>query len=109
MDNGPRQCVVCGAAFTPSSNGQRTCSAGCARTQLQRTKAAWNRMNRDRIRRGEISVLEAERAGEIVSPRLLAKAHRRPKGVSEVRWRMELRRRENGDYFDFQRNPEAMA
>lgn len=88
-----RHCAVCGAEFTPRNNCQKYCSNRCARTADEQ---------RERLRgtTGETRAYEhAMSISEPVSNEHIMRASRKPKNTSEVRWRMELRRRAREDYY----------
>ena len=81
----PRQCAVCGAEFTPRNNNQKCCSKLCSR------KHYW------RQRFGDI---ERAVAGSYpVSNATIMYARTKPANTSEVRWRIELRRRANPELY----------
>jgi hypothetical protein len=54
----------------------------------------------DRVRRSEREVFSAHRFGEQVSNATLMKARKQPRGCSNIRWRIELRRRMDAKRYD---------
>ena len=84
-----RNCAVCGAEFAPTRPAKKYCSAKCAREANQRR---WRLRGETREERE----LEHARAkSRPVSNYELMHARTKPANTSEVRWRMELRRRAN--------------
>ena len=84
-----RVCAVCGAKFEPKRGNQAYCSHRCARNAVAR---------RDRNR----SVREVEHALAVSRPvptAQLMKAPCKPVNTSDVRWRIELRRRANSRHY----------
>ena len=82
-----KTCQICGAEFTPRNNHQKYCSNRCARTADE---------HRERLRgtTGETRAYEhAMSISAPVSNEHIMRAIRKPKNTSDVRWRMELRRR----------------
>ena len=73
-----RQCAVCGAKFTPRNNRQKYCSNRCARTADEHAMSISAPVSNEHIMR----------------------AIRKPANTSEVRWRMELRRRANPERYE---------
>ena len=80
-----RQCAECGAKFTPKVHNQNYCSQKCS-------KAAENRRWRSKHGRRDLAA-EAHQCGHLASNETIMYSRNRPNGVSDVRWRMELRRR----------------
>ena len=84
-------CPICGAEFERRQSNQKCCSQNCS-------KVAWKRRNRDGCR--DLAA-EAYQCGHLVPNATIMRAPRRPKGVSDIRWRMELRRRLNPDKYAY--------
>ncbi len=85
----PRVCEGCGAEFEPKRGNQVFCSHRCSRNAKAR---------RDRNR----SVREVEHALAVSRPvptAQLMKAPCKPANTSDVRWRIELRRRANSRHY----------
>ena len=89
----PRECVECGRVFTPRVANQRCCSAECSHARDAEG-------NRRRLRKIRGLMRECEDTLRTVSEKVRVRAKRRPKGMSKVRWRIELRRRANAEYYD---------
>ncbi len=94
-----RVCPECGAAFMPRHVNQVCCSRGCRRKRAARLKSAsrkrrWTEKNKylSNDLRNFRNALEKTAP---VSVEIIMKARKKPKGVSDVRWRIELRRRAN--------------
>lgn len=91
-----RQCAVCGAEFTPKAPNQNYCS------QRGQKKAAYRRNKR----RGRVSTSAARVAQHAwhvsapVSNATIMFARTKPANTSEVRWRIELRRRANPERYE---------
>ncbi len=94
----PRQCAVCGAEFTPEPRrpDQKYCSTRCQR------KAAYRRNKR----LGRVSTSAARQAAHAlelsqpVSNEHIMRAIHKPANTSEVRWRIELRRRASPERYE---------
>ena len=95
----PRTCPECGAAFPPRHGTQVCCSQVCNEKRRKRLHAKRSRARRayqmneqSRDLRNFRNALEKTAP---VSAAVIMKARKQPKGVSDVRWRIELRRRAN--------------
>lgn len=51
---------------------------------------------------------QAHKCAELTPNEKIMRARRKPAGVSDVRWRMELRRRANADHYDYSMPPGAV-
>ncbi len=92
-----RQCAVCGAKFTPEPRhpNQKYCSPRCQ-------KKAAKRRNKRRGRVYTSMARQAAHALELsqpVSNEHIMRAVRKPANTSEVRWRIEQRRRANPELY----------
>ena len=85
-----KTCQICGAEFTPRVNTQKYCSGRCARTAYERKRV--------RSRAAE-EAARAFRVSAPVSNAAIMMAKCKPENTSEVRWRMELRRRANPELY----------
>jgi len=84
------QCAECGAEYVPYNPQQKYCSRQCARKVSERRY------------RGNTSMRQAAHALVVSQPVPLAAlmtAKRKPENTSDVRWRIELRRRARADYY----------
>lgn len=107
-------CPECGVTFTTSARNQVCCTPECQAQRRQRLKKEANDRNnaKDKARRRkarlerQARIAESKRtslcgkdlydafsASKPVCFAVLAKARTKPANTSEVRWRMELRRR----------------
>ena len=89
------KCKECGAEFAPKRHTKKYCSPQCQ-------KKAAKRRNRRRAHTYFCTVREAQRAMAIskpVSTDCLMRATVKPENTSEVRGRMELRRRARAEYY----------
>ena len=87
----PKQCAECGAEFTPKMPNQKYCSKKCM-------KVAMNRRWRSKHGCRDLAA-EAYQCGHLVPNATIMRARRKSKGVSDIRWRMELRRRANPNHY----------
>lgn len=94
MGGETRRCLKCGAEFVAKRRDQRYCSLRCRAN-------AWQSCHRQENYRHSM-VYEAAQAMSISAPvptaRLLS-AKCKPANTSAARWRIELRRRANPDYY----------
>ena len=84
-------CAHCGAEFTPKNKKQMFCSDRC-------------RHNAEvaRYKRSDCAALSVAMAdSQSVSNEMIMRARRKPANTSEVRWRMELRRRANPERYSY--------
>lgn len=89
-----RKCVECGAEFTTKRYNKRYCSKRCARNA---------KAHRDKSRSYSNAVREAEHARAVSAPvsnATIMTAKCKPANTSDIRWRMELRRRANPKYYE---------
>lgn len=88
-----KTCPECGAEFTPKHRhpDQKYCSHKCGRSH-------WKRLEAERSGRYH-DIEHAMRVGAPVKDETLMRAARKPKNTSAVRWRIELRRRANPEYY----------
>ena len=99
---GFHHCKICGQRYNPYYLGafHRTCKACVNRNRPADTKE-W--------RVAMKTVAEAHRAASVTSDAKLATAKTKPPRTSDVRWRIELRRRANAAYFaDYGAPPDAI-
>ena len=82
-------CPECGATFE-STRGKVCCSKKCQKKRSRRRAAHRKRC---------ISFGSAFQATKPVTQEELMRALKKPANCSAVRWRMELRRRANAEYF----------
>ena len=90
-----RKCPECGAAFTPQSKTQVCCSKECQQKRNKRHELE-SRLRHAKHRK---SVQAALKATAPVTQEVLMHARRKPVNCSAVRWRIELRRRQNPGYY----------
>ena len=84
-----RVCAVCGAEFEPKRGNQAYCSHRCQRNA--QTRRNWYRSARE--------VEHALAVSRPVPTEQLMKAPCKPENTSDVRWRIELRRRANPERY----------
>ena len=87
-----RKCPECGAEFEPGHGNQVCCTPKCQKKRERklyraRKRAAWARREADK------ASLDYIKATRPVTLDTLTRAPRKPKNTSDVRWRIELRRR----------------
>ena len=87
------KCDICGAEFERRQSNQRYCSAKCAKVAAKRK---YRQQYRDCYK---ALVSDAHFCARLVGNQAIMVAPRRPKGVSAVRWRIELRRRLNPEHY----------
>ena len=100
-----RKCPECGAAFTPRSKTQVCCSKECQKKRKRRIDKESHRLHRRVYAHMERDFSAAIKAATPISLWYIMNARRKPEGVSDVRWRIELRRRQNPGYYDLMQNP----
>ena len=81
----PRPCKVCGRQFYPRNTRQVTCSPSCSCENSRRASKA--------AQESHAKSQGTKRSG-------IFYATRKPAGCSDVRWRIELRRRRRAEYYD---------
>ena len=81
----------CGAQFELRYNNQKFCSNACCDAE---------RKSRRRNHSDEHLLAEAWRAATPVCLDSILSKPRKPEGVSDVRWRIELRRRANPEHYE---------
>ena len=91
-----RKCPECGAAFLPQSKTQVCCSKEC---QKKRRRRLGNESESRRRARQPRDFRAALRAATPISTECIMNARRKPANCSAVRWRIELRRRQNPGYY----------
>ena len=100
-----RKCPECGAAFTPQSKTQVCCSQECQKKRKRRIdKESHRRFNARQAKR----IRDFGSALKVSAPvglDRLTRARKKPENTSDVRWRIELRRRQNPGYYDLMQNP----
>ncbi len=84
-----RKCPECGAEFEPTYRNQVCCSDECKK---KRERRLHNERRKERSGRDKAS-LDYIKATRPVTLDTLTRAPRKPKNTSDVRWRIELRRR----------------
>lgn len=86
-----RKCPECGAEFTTKVHNKKYCSKRCARNAEAHLIKDWSS-----------AVREAEHARAVSAPvsnATIMTAKCKPANTSDIRWRMELRRRANPDLY----------
>lgn len=78
-------CSICGAEFERCAKNQRYCSQKCAKVAAKRRSRCYGPL----------------RLAMPVSNETIMHSRRKPKDTSDVRWRMELRRRLNPDRYAY--------
>lgn len=98
-----RICPECGAAFTPQSKTQVCCSKECQQKRCRRHDNESRRRAKHRksvqLKRNLGGFGAALKATAPVTQEVLMCARQKPANCSDVRWRIELRRRANAEYF----------
>jgi hypothetical protein len=94
-----RKCPECGAAFTPQSKTQVCCSKECQKKRHRRYCAAYRKSKQNALKRNPRDFEAALKATTLVTLEVLMRARRKPRNCSAVRWRIELRRRQNPGYY----------
>lgn len=87
-----RKCPECGAEFEPGHGNQVCCSDECKKKRKRKLSRAWKRAARAR-READKASLDYIKATRPVTLGTLTSARKKPKNTSDVRWRIELRRR----------------
>ena len=87
-----RKCPECGAEFEPTYRNQVCCSDECKKKRERKLYRAWKKAARTR-READKASLDYIKATRPVTLDTLTRAPRKPKNTSDVRWRIELRRR----------------
>lgn len=87
-DSTTKICPECGAAFVPRHASQICCSEECRRNRVRRQNRHRHSGDKDE---GPFS--SAIRMSKLVSNETIMKARKKPAGVSDIRWQIELRRR----------------
>lgn len=90
-------CPICGAEFERSHSNQRYCSKKCYKKAWKQNKAE----KRQHIKKAGHMLADAHQCVRIVDNETIMRSRRKPKGVSDVRWRMELRRRLNPEKYAY--------
>ncbi len=88
-----KTCAECGAEYAPKVPYQKYCSTKCARVARVRR---WRWRSKHGCR--DLAA-EAYQCGHLVPNATIMRARRKPKGVSDIRWHMELRRRANPQHY----------
>ena len=96
-----RKCPECGAAFTPQSKTQVCCSTECQKKRSRRLENESHRRSAAHRKASE----DALKATTPVTQEVLMHARKKPRNCSAVRWRIELRRRQNPGYYALMQNP----
>jgi len=86
-------CPICGAEFERRQHNQKYCSRKCMRV-------AWKRRGRSNHGCRDLAA-EAHACSHLASNETIMRSPRKPKGVSAVRWRIELRRRANPEKYAY--------
>lgn len=101
-----RKCPECGAAFTPQSKTQVCCSKECQQKrnkrhelESRRRRAKHRKSVQDKLKRNPRAFGAALKATAPVTQEVLMQARKKPANCSAVRWRIELRRRQNPGYY----------
>lgn len=84
-----KKCAECGVEFTPRDKRQKYCSKQCAK------KSAKHSRGRELSIKDKKELADAMRCTRLASNAEIMRVRKKPKGVSDVRWRIELRRRAN--------------
>lgn len=101
-------CPICGAEFSSAFPFQKFCSKRCKIRNGYKTETARRRRQREECaaefaaaapHRARQDVTLAHQCARLMSNELICRARQKPEGVSDVRWRIELRRRESPEYF----------
>ena len=87
-------CPTCGAEFVPHNPKGKYCSAKCARAAEKRRW--WLRCHCRDLHEFD----KAMSTSRPVSLEEIRRAKTKPANTSDVRWRIELRRRAKAEYFD---------
>ena len=87
-----RKCPECGAEFEPGHRNQVCCTPECQEERERKLLRARKKAARARreIDKASLDYIKATRP---VTLDTLTRAPRKPKNTSDVRWRIELRRR----------------
>ena len=97
-----KNCVECGRPFAPHHPSIVCCSEECKRARKRRqdrsAKRTGDRQSREwRIKNSnygeDLGLAVSQAIHHPVSMSILSKARTKPEGTSDVRWRIELRRR----------------
>ena len=84
-------CPRCGAQFERRYNNQKFCSKSCYDAEW---KSRYRKHSDEHLR------AEAWRAATPVCLESILRKPQKPKGLSDVRWRIELRRRANPERYE---------
>lgn len=89
-------CACCKQAFEAVQANQYYCSACRAKygRSVYNHGAAQERQREDRA-----ALSKGRKCGKIISNNVIMSALTKPDGCSDVRWRIELRRRQNESYY----------
>ena len=105
-----RICSECGKEFVAYHSTQVACSPECQYTRKLRVSREIRNGYRERARKNPGSAADCtdltslRRAWGIAQPvptDTIMRSHKKPHGVSDVRWRIELRRRAQREVYEF--------
>ena len=94
-DSPTKVCPECGAVFKPRNAYQLCCSEKCKLDRRRRQNRRRQSGDKDE---GPFS--SAIRMSKMVSNETIMKARKKPAGVSDIRWQIELRRRASRASYD---------
>lgn len=97
-----RQCPLCERPFTGRGRS-RFCPA-CREVVRKREHRLLEKREKAAL---SALIVEANACAFPASDATIATARKKPRGVSDVRWRIELRRRANPEYYNACISPEA--
>ena len=90
----PRKCAWCGREFVPHDSRSRCCSPECSRLFTKEYNREYRRNRKTGIGAERRTLREKILDyADPVSENVLFTARKKPRGTSDVRWRMELSRR----------------
>lgn len=95
-----RVCEWCGAVFTPRNSQQLYCGPRCYKRRHRKADAERQRRERKALKaKAAKHPYLPDVGGRLASLDEIMRATKRPRNCSPLRWRMELRRRANAEYF----------
>ncbi len=91
-----KSCAVCGAELTVGPSNRKYCSRACrAKAELAAKRKSYN----NKTSAANRAFTQAWSCGHLTPNSEIMKARRKPRDVSDIRWRIELRRRASPQYY----------
>lgn len=96
----PRACAWCGAEFAPKHRAQVFCCQACYKRNHRVQDRERQKVERKAAKaKATTAAWLPDVGGRLASLDEIMRATKRPRNCSPLRWRIELRRRANAEYF----------